>query len=676
MRTGITQAMRGVAAVFAVSAATTGSAEIIETTPTDYGYSRIVEVDGDQYQVFAYTSTTETWTVPIPDGVTSVEYLVVGGGGGGGTAGNARGGGGGGAGGFLSDELTVTPGASLSVTVGAGGAAGKPGSASFLGSVEAWGGGAGNSGEGASGGGAQGWSNAAGGVAKGNGAQGSPGCPDAGQHKFGGGGGGGAASAGANGSANSNNGTAGGAGKSSGITGESVVYAAGGGGGAYDTYKGTAGAGGSDGVGGQGGSSKGSATTGQANTGSGGGGGTYNLDGNAGAAGADGIVVVRYLITDIPSKTSFTGATLTINPSTVEYDGNVHTVELTDITLADGTVVDLSEVLEGRDYELSQKSFGPDVGVYTVKLTGIGDSYTGETSTSFAIIDGDGILSEETTDYGLKRLIRENGKKYVVEIYTSTASDFTFKVPNHVTELQYLMVGGGGGGGGHYGGGGGAGGLITDKVACAPGSTWTVSVGKGGKGGTGTATGTQDIGEAGGSSVLENSMGDQRFEAFGGGYGGGIRAAGGDGGSGGGAGGSCSVDQSVDGGQAESGQGHAGGSITEKGHSGCGGGGAGRDGSCPPVCESQHYVGGTGGAGITLKWTGEEIEYAKGGNGGGNAGYVDVQPGMDGRGSGGGGGLPLSAGYKGGSGIVALRYLATRSNGLIIIFSRADASAD
>ena len=674
------QAMRGVAAVFAVSAATTGSAEINETTPTDYGFSRILEIDGDQYQVFAYTNTTETWTAPIPDGVTSVEYLVVGGGGGGGTAGDGRGGGGGGAGGFLSGELAVTPGASLSVTVGAGGAAGKPGSASVLGSVEAWGGGAGNSGEGASGGGAQGWSNAAGGVAKEDGAQGFPGCPDLGQHKFGGGGGGGAASAGANGSANSNNGTAGGAGKSSDITGEPAVYAAGGGGGTHSTGKGSAGAGGSDGVGGRGGSSKGSATAGQVNTGSGGGGGTYNLDGNAGAAGADGIVVVRYLI---PGKTSFTGATLTINPSTVVYDGNFQEVKLTGITLKDGTVVDLSQVKEGQDYELSQKSFGPSVGVYEVELIGVGESYSGRAVATFEITEPRlAILEETATDYGLTRLIKQNGKKYVVEIYTNETESFEFTVPKRVTELQYLAVGGGGAGGDRLvtgGAGGGAGGFVEASLPVVKGDVLTVSVGAGGY----TKQGLPALANGNPSTVALN--GETVVTALGGGRGGTPKEGNWKAGSGGSGGGAAwpGSDKFTAGGEGDEEQGCNGGSTSTTGSGG--GGGAGS------VGESKTDLGGgNGGEGKVSYITGEKSWYAAGGGGagyrngsvagkggsgiGGDAGTVDVPTGTDGApntGSGGGGNYygnnRLQISGKGGSGIVVLRYRVAESGLKLIL---------
>jgi len=75
-------------------------------------------------QIVRFTSTgSTTWTVP--SGVTNVEVLVVAGGGGGG--GGKRGGGGGGGGVLYRPYFTVTPGAVLNVTVGAGGSGASAG---------------------------------------------------------------------------------------------------------------------------------------------------------------------------------------------------------------------------------------------------------------------------------------------------------------------------------------------------------------------------------------------------------------------------------------------------------------------------------------------------------------------------------------------------------------------
>lgn len=71
-----------------------------------------------------FTQST-SWTVPA--GVTSVLILVVGGGGGGGSNLQGEGGGGGGAGAAFFNVVSVTPGTSIPITIGAGGAGGGGG---------------------------------------------------------------------------------------------------------------------------------------------------------------------------------------------------------------------------------------------------------------------------------------------------------------------------------------------------------------------------------------------------------------------------------------------------------------------------------------------------------------------------------------------------------------------
>ena len=95
-------------ALIPLAAAPPASAACTSSTST-------ATVAGSTYEVTAFTGTGScTWTVP--SGVTSVDVLAVAGGGGGS-------GGGGGAGGMRSSSGLVTiPGATVSVTVGAGGA--------------------------------------------------------------------------------------------------------------------------------------------------------------------------------------------------------------------------------------------------------------------------------------------------------------------------------------------------------------------------------------------------------------------------------------------------------------------------------------------------------------------------------------------------------------------------
>jgi hypothetical protein len=250
-------------------------------------------IEGGDYIVVQFTIVGTTFW-EVPDGVTEVEYVVVGGGGSG--AGQYAGGGGG-AGAFRSASNFSVDGI-ITVVVGAGGAApgagvtvGNKGGDSSFSTIISEGGGAGwNHGtltaaaNGGSGGG--GGDNHAGGTANNAayGNNGGTGTISAGA------GGGGKGSVGVNGVSEGNAG-AGGAGIASSITGESIVYAAGGGGSGYYT----GGAGGSSGIGGHGqiGSSGEGLTNGTAGTGSGGG-GRYVAAANASGVGGSGIVIIRY----------------------------------------------------------------------------------------------------------------------------------------------------------------------------------------------------------------------------------------------------------------------------------------------------------------------------------------------------------------------------------------------
>ena len=222
-------------------------------------------------ELVSFTSTGSTsWTAPAR--TTSVTYLVVGGGGGAGNGYDNAGGGGGGAGMVLAGTISVTPGQTYTVTVGAGGIGGadartnNPGTAgnnSVFGSITALGGG---EGLGSRTGGAVGaaqisdTTSATGGSGSGGG--------------FGGKGGGGAGGAGG-----ANSGVTGGtegAGIASSITGSSVTYGVGGAGG-------SAGAPTTDGA------------NGTANRGNGGQGGRSNsADSAKGGNGGSGLVVLSF----------------------------------------------------------------------------------------------------------------------------------------------------------------------------------------------------------------------------------------------------------------------------------------------------------------------------------------------------------------------------------------------
>jgi len=254
----------------------------------------------------------------------------------------------------------------------------------------------------------------------------------------------------------------------------------------------------------------------------------------------------------------------------------------------------------------------------------------------------------------------------IVRFFPTTTTSGTITLPE-TTSVDYLVVGGGGGGAGgsftiNNGGGGGAGGLLTATDSMVEQVSYAVSVGGGG-----TAGAIASSGGSGTNSSLVVSSGT--ITATGGGGGGG-GLAGLSGGSGGGAGYTGSV---LAGGAGTALQGSAGGSsttISPYPYSG-GGGGAGAVGSSSV---------GQGGVGLSSTITGATLFYAGGGGGGasagspapatlptggngggGSGGYFNGVPptaGTDGRGGGGGGrgNTTSSAGAKGGSGVVIVRF--------------------
>ena len=256
------------------------------------------------------SSTGCTWTVPA--GVTGVRVLVVAGGGGGGGFHTA---GGGGAGGVLHEVgFAVTPGATLNVTVGKGGAPGSAvgsqytnpggnGADSFFDSLTAVGGGGGGGGGansqignpgsagGSGGGGGRCWvtcnTSSTANANKHAGGAGTAGQGNAGGHAWfmSGAGGGGAGAPGADdiyGFAGN-----GGDGVSIDITGTGSYYGGGGGGGTENTATRATGGLGGGGLGGSTSDSVGA--DGTAGTGGGGGGARYT-----GSNGGSGIVIVRW----------------------------------------------------------------------------------------------------------------------------------------------------------------------------------------------------------------------------------------------------------------------------------------------------------------------------------------------------------------------------------------------
>ena len=241
-----------------------------------------------------------------------------------------------------------------------------------------------------------------------------------------------------------------------------------------------------------------------------------------------------------------------------------------------------------------------------------------------------------------------------------------YKVPVSNPTVSYLVVAGGGGGA-QKGGGGGAGGLLTGTTTLTTGTTYTITVGAGGAGGTSSTY----VGTNGSNS----SLGSIAIAIGGGGAGsdGGNGTAGGSGGGGG-----LSGSSTTYGGAGTSGQGNAGGGnagINPSPFSSGGGGGAGAAGSNAVNSTTS----GNGGIGVASSITGSSVYYA--GGGGGTQYYTGYTPGSGGSGGGGngsnsgngtsgtantgGGGGGAPGGYTGGSG----------GSGVVIISSTSTAAS-
>ena len=277
-------------------------------------------------------------------------------------------------------------------------------------------------------------------------------------------------------------------------------------------------------------------------------------------------------------------------------------------------------------------------------------------------------------DYGSTRIVFSGATYGWIPVTSNNIS--TTPLSPEEYNVQYLVVAGGAGGGGDNGGGGGAGGMrfnASKDFAVVKGTSYTITVGSGGLGGTNDPPNNQpnsgsQQGASGGVSTFSTIT---SAGGGGGGSGGGTGNAGGNGGGGsqgqaGGAGNTPSTSPS---------QGNNGGNHTDPPGGGAGGGGAGAAGGNTSGASA-------GGAGSANSITGSSVTYAGGGGGGEHQNDGNqAQPGGSGGGGngtntgmggnatdelgGGGGGGPQDGsarGGQGGDGIVIIRRLTSSSS--------------
>ncbi len=332
----------GVESAQAATVTEAGGTSCSQTVDNPAGVT--VSVVGNDCVITFTAIGTTIWTVP--DGVTSVRYLIVAGGGGGGAPGA------GGAGGLLKGtSMLVQQGNTHSLIVGGGGAGAGSGQtaangsdSSAFGLVSKGGGGGGSlstaAGNGGSGGSRAGVAGEAG-VNPSQVMPGGSGIP--GQGYAGGDGysngpytsGGGGGAGGAGGFSNSAAAGAGGLGLSDDISGTSVKYAGGGGGSWYQISSISRGLAAAGFGGGDGGTQASLAGSGRVNSGGGGGGAYYNTQSGTGGSG---VIALRFATPKVPqSALSISSASATFStPLTVTTTGGNSTGAIS-YAVANGT---------------------------------------------------------------------------------------------------------------------------------------------------------------------------------------------------------------------------------------------------------------------------------------------------------------------------------------------------
>ena len=627
---------------------------VVQSGPCPPTYT--TRADGKTIATFSFAGSG-TWTVPV--GVSNLEVLVVGGGGGCWNDSFQSGSGAGGM--YYGSSYALTPGASISIMVGAGATQGAGGFSQFNNWI-AYGG---TKGKGYTDGGDQGGYSLNGGTTVVPGNLGYHYSPMDGNWCSGGG----AGHAGYKGDAQ-----VGGAGSACSITGPAVYYA--GGGGAPSSYASGGGSGINPGGGGSGPNVFGGrAFSGVANTGGGGGGGW----GGGGGGGGSGVIIVAYTNatptytvsfqnnggTTIASQSVTSGGTAT-SPTPPTWTGyafagwysNSELAAIYNFTTPITADTTLYAKWTTNSYTLTYiaGSNGTIVGTtpQTVAYLGSGTAVTAMAGAGYRFVkwsdnmtvnprSDSSVLSNitVTASFELQSTEQISPTSIVTRGDGKTVATFAngsgiWTIPAGVSSMEVLVVGGGGSGKYNGGGGGGGGFYHISSYPVTPSSKVSIAVGPGGAGG---ASG----GSAGGYSAFDVLI------AYGGS---GAGTAGG-----------------VSGGSSLGGTGYAGGT------NGGGGGGAGQAGTNNwyNIAKGGDGLASTIADGVTAVYYGGggscRYNGAVGGLGGGgsttdaNPAAINVPNGVNGLGGGGAGSrYSIADAGSGGSGIVIVAYSSSVSS--------------
>lgn len=273
----------------------------------------------------------------------------------------------------------------------------------------------------------------------------------------------------------------------------------------------------------------------------------------------------------------------------------------TTVTLTDGnrgagiSAADLCGTTGGTAHSVTSGSLptGLSMTSATGAITGTANAVGSDTTSTFTVT---AVGDEASATRQFKIII-----KAPVTVTYSSSGSYSFQAPSGLTSLATLKMLGGGGGGtsgnGAWGKGAGGGGFINaTNISVTPGTTYSLTVGSGGPGGTGCPSG----GSNGGNTSAFGNTANGGTSGGGGGAGGSYSLSNGsnNGSNGGQAGGQTDGDNQAYGGQNGGGSTYGSGAPGVPNYTpGPHAGGNGNGGAGGPSCQNGHRGGGNGSGG-------------------------------------------------------------------------------